>query len=266
VVTIAESNMGHAIHAMTVERGIDPRGFVLLAYGGGGGLFASATAEGLEIPTVVIPRAPSVFSAWGLLVSAHREDATRTRVRSLTPGTAVEILDDLEDLRRQVERSFEAFATTTELVTVDLHLDLRFEGQEHTVTIPMEEAWLTSAAGLVQGAGHAFVERHRRLYGHGDPHHAIEVVAARCRGTRPRDRPRWPVWPNDEPGAPRDVRPVRFAGSPLETAVFDRDTLAVDQRIPGPALVDEWSTTIVVGPGWEARVDRLGNLVLERSS
>ena len=81
MLTLAETNMGQAIHVLTVERGVDPRSFTLLAYGGGGGLFAAAIAHDLDVSRVVVPRAPANFSAWGILASDYREDASVTRVR-----------------------------------------------------------------------------------------------------------------------------------------------------------------------------------------
>ena len=265
VLTIAETNMGHAIHEMTVERGIDPRGFVLLAYGGGGGLFAAATAELLEIPTVVVPRAPALFSAWGLLASDYREDASRTRVRSFEPVGAPQILRDLETLRGEVAEDLVDYGFDPEDISIGFSLDMRFEGQEHTVAVPLPQAWPVSADALVTGASEKFVERHQRLYGHGDPAQRVEVVTARCRGTAQVERPQWPAWTKTARGAPRELRAVRFSGETRDTSVFDRDTLAVGQIVTGPALIEEWSTTIAVPPAWSASTDRLGNLVMGRA-
>ncbi len=92
---IAETNMTYAIRGITVERGLDPREFAMLSYGGGGGLFAAAVADELEIPTVVVPRAPANFSAWGILTSDYREDAALTRVLALDRGTAEELAGSL---------------------------------------------------------------------------------------------------------------------------------------------------------------------------
>jgi N-methylhydantoinase A len=111
-----------------------------------------------------------------------------------------------------------------------------------------------------------FTRMHRQLYGHGDPDGPVEAVNARCRGTAAVDRPRWPSWELEAPGAPRTSRPVHFRGhGPADTPVFDRDLLARGQRIDGPALVEEWTTTILVPPGWHAVVDGLGDLVMERA-
>ena len=107
---------------------------------------------------------------------------------------------------------------------------------------------------------------HRQLYGHGDPDGPVEVVTARCRGTAAVDRPRWPAWGVREHGRPRTTRPVHFRDlGAVDTPVLDRGSLAAGQAVSGPAIVEEWTTTIVVPPGWRAVVDDLANLVMERS-
>jgi N-methylhydantoinase A len=263
VLTILESNMSHAIHAMTVERGVDPRTFTLLAYGGAGGFFAAATAEELGIPRVVVPRAPAVFSAWGLLCSDVHEDSSLTRVRSLEEASADGLVRDLETLRDRIERELTSYGVVGTGLRMDHRVDLRFDGQEHTIGVPIEEAWLEEPVALAAGVRERFTRMHRQLYGHGDPDGPIEVVTARCRGTAPVDRPRWPAWELRDPAEPRTRREVRFTHTALDTPVYERDRLALDQPIPGPALIEEWTTTIVVPPGWQAVTDRLGDLVLE---
>ncbi|MGZ8579034.1 MAG: hydantoinase/oxoprolinase family protein [Actinomycetota bacterium] len=266
VLTIAETSMSHAIHTMTVERGIDPRGFVLLAYGGGGGLFATATAEELEIPTVVVPRAPALFSAWGLLASDYREDASLTRVRSLEPAAAAQIVRDLEALSGKVRMDLARYGFDRTEVSVGFSLEMRYGGQEHTVAVQVDEAWFDDAEELVRRVSGRFGDRHRRLYGHGAPDQPVEVVTARCRGSAAIERPRWPAWTRTGSGSPRTTRPVRYAGVVRDTPVFDRDVLAVGQAVAGPALIEEWSTTVAVPPGWAVSMDPLGNLVMGRTA
>ena len=266
VIRILESNMSHAIHSITVERGVDPRTFTLLPYGGAGGFFAAATAEELGIPRIVIPRAPAVFSAWGLLCSDVREDASLTRVRPLQEASADGLVRDLETLRGRVERELISYGFGGSGIRIDHRVELRFDGQEHTIGVPIEGSWLERPGALAAGVRERFTRMHRRLYGHGDPEGPIEVVTARCRATGAVERPRWPAWEVGGPAEPRTSREVRFVGSgPLDTPVYERERLALGQTIAGPALVEEWTTTIVVPPGWRASTDRLGDLVMERT-
>ena len=109
ILSIAETNMTYAIRAITVERGLDPREFALFSYGGGGGLFAAATAEELEIPTVVVPRAPANFSAWGILTSDYRDDAALTRVRAFDEGSIGGLVADLRMLAERATTELRAY-------------------------------------------------------------------------------------------------------------------------------------------------------------
>jgi N-methylhydantoinase A len=265
-VTIAEIAMGQAIHVMTVERGVDPRVFTMLAYGGGGGLFAASVADELAIPRVVVPRSPANFSAWGILMSDYREDASRTHVRPLRPDTAEAIVGDLEELRTQVTRELEAYGFTAQELRSAFTLDLRFDGQEHTIGVPLDPDWTADPGVLAERGIARFTAMHRQLFGHGDAAAPVEVVTARCRGTGVVERPAWPSWPSGEPGAATRVRPVTFGGGePVETPVFARDQLAAGQRVEGPAVVEEWTSTVLVPPGWTAATDAIGDLVLERA-
>jgi N-methylhydantoinase A len=153
---------------------------------------------------------------------------------------------------------------TSDRVGVERRADLRFEGQEHTVTVELDTGWGSGDAAALRAA---FVARHRRLYGHGDPEAVVELVTVRCRGVVPADEPRWPPWAVTSGAAPRAERPVFFreAGTAVATAIFDRDSLAVDQPVAGPAIVEEWTSTTLVPPGWTARTEPLGNLVLTRT-
>jgi N-methylhydantoinase A len=171
----------------------------------------------------------------------------------------------MESLRRHVVGGLAAYGVVEESVGVSHRLDLRFEGQEHSVTVPIDAVWLQDHPLFLAGARERFVTLHRQLYGHGDPDGPIEVVTVRCRCVEAVDRPRWPAWDVQGAAEPRAWRPVHFgdAGG-VETPVFDRDRLALGQMVVGPAIVEEWTTTIVVPPGWEATTDHMGNLVMER--
>ena len=145
--------MSHAIHSMTVERGVDPRAFTLLAYGGGGGLFAAATAEELEIPRIVVPRAPGDLLRLGdRSRSDYREDASLTRVRSLEERAPTARSSATSSRSRgRVERELTVLRVRPgRRPASSSALDLRFEGQEHTVGVPIDEAWLADDAAFAR--------------------------------------------------------------------------------------------------------------------
>jgi N-methylhydantoinase A len=260
ILTIAENAMASAIHVMTVERGSDPREFAMYTYGGGGGLFAASIANELSVSTVVVPRGAASFSAWGILAAEHREDASITQVRPLLEDEMSGLLDQAEALAVEVVTRLVAFGFHRDKVHVQRFAAVRFLGQEHTIAVPIRER--DSAAAI----GARFVERHRQLYGHGDDDAHKEVVTLRCRATVKTDEPRWPAWHVTEPGPARTERLVHFgdAGGWIPTRIYDRDALAVDQVVAGPAVIEEWSSTTVVPGAWSARTDAMGNLILHR--
>ena len=171
---------------------------------------------------------------------------------------------ELGSLGAEVVERLQRLGFARDRVVVERRADLRFEGQEHTVTVELDAGW---GSGDVAALRDAFVSRHRRLYGHGDPDAVVELVTVRCRGVVLADVPRWPRWAVTSDAAPRAERPVFFpeAGATVPTAIYDRDSLAVDQPVAGPAIVEEWTSTTLVPPGWTARTEPLGNLVLMRT-
>jgi N-methylhydantoinase A len=265
VLRIAETNMAHAIHSMTVERGVDPREFVLYSYGGGGGLFAAATANELGIPTVLVPRAPATFAAGGILASDYREDSSTTQVDLLTPDSMTLMWAELNRLQAEVVGRLAGYGFDPEAVEVLQRVDLRFKGQEHTVTVALDPVWAEDPDGAPALRGR-FVDLHRRLYGHGDPDASVEVVTLRCRAIAGVGRTTWPMWDRSVDATPRTERPV-FLHEALEfrtVPVFDREGLAAGQRVDGPAIVEESYSTVLVPPEWSVVVDELGNLVMGR--
>jgi N-methylhydantoinase A len=225
---------------------------------------AAATAAELDIETIVVPREPANFSAWGILASEHREDVSTTRVLRLDDEAMRSSVAEFGSLVADVVGRLEDLGFAPERVEVERRADLRFEGQEHTVTVELDPEWGADDAAALRAA---FVARHRRLYGHGDPEAVVELVTVRCRGVVPAEEPRWPRWAVSSDATPRSERPVFFreAGARVPTRIYDRDSLAVDQPVVGPAIVEEWTSTTLVPPGWTARTKPLGNLVLART-
>jgi N-methylhydantoinase A len=260
---IAETNMVFAIRAVTVERGLDPREFVVFSYGGGGGLFAAAVAEELEVPTVVVPRAPANFSAWGILTSDYREDVAATKVRPLDQASAAGAAELLRELAREAATDLQRYGFSEGDIDRLYRADIRYAGQDHTITVPLEDGWLDDHAALLAGARERFVAAHTQLYGHGTLDPPLELVTSRARAVGRVALPRLAEAPLPAGAEPIGRRSVFFRGhGRLDTPVHDRDAFAAAE---GPAIVEEWTTTIVVPPGWSARADRLGNLVLRRS-
>jgi N-methylhydantoinase A len=262
ILSIAETNMVFAIRAVTVERGLDPREFVLFSYGGGGGLFAAAVADELEVGTVVVPRAPANFSAWGILTSDYREDTALTRVQPLESASTDEMTSRLHTLADEASEQLRLYGFNDDEIDVLHRVDIRYAGQDHTLTVPVEQEWLDDDAALLAGVRERFVAAHTQLYGHGTLDPPLEMVTSRARAVGRVARPKLAAEATARKAEARSRRDVYFRGEGrLDTPVYDRQEV---DSITGPAIVEEWTTTIVVPPGWSARSDELGNLTLER--
>lgn len=263
---ITETNMTNVIRSITVERGLDPREYVLFSYGGGGGLFAASVSEELGANKVVVPRAPANFSAWGIVASDYREDNSHTLVRPFVAEgmdeihTAIDVMNG-ENVTRLVEHGFAA-----EDIRSNVQADVRFAGQEYTVAVPVEQEWLTDAEKFVDSVRSRFVELHRRLYGHGDIEAPLELVTLRLRSVGKVARPALSEWPEGPASEPDSWRNTYFpsVGEFTKIPVYKRDDLVRNQCVVGPAIVEEWTTTTVVPPGWDLVVDKIGNLILSK--
>lgn len=263
VAEIAENAMANALHAITVERGLDPREFVLYPYGGGGGLVAASIAQLLGMTKILIPRDPATFSAWGISTTARREDASTTRVRLLDHESLEAAVGELELLREDVVARLGVYGASAD-VRFDRQIEMRFEGQEHTIPVDLDDVPDGASREVLADR---FVDRHRQLFGHGDRTAAIELVTLRCRGTLPAEAPTWSRWQVSEPSPPRAERSVTFGpeGS-VPTSVYDWEGLALDHPVVGPAVIEEWTSTMLVPAGWSASVDRLGDIELTEST
>jgi N-methylhydantoinase A len=264
VVQLAEANMVYAIRQMTVERGHDPRSFALLAYGGGGGLFASALMENLEIPRAIVPSNSAVFSAWGLLFSDYREDAWLTRVMAITDETRDEFAELVASVGGEAREKLARHGVAQGADGVRVRADVRFVGQEHTLIVPIRAG--LDAAALTARLKEDFADRHRAQYGQADITRDLEVVTIRATATATLPHPR--LRPVEQDAAataePRSTREVWFtsSGGRVETAIWARQDLSSGITIEGPAVIEEWNATILVNPGQVAHIDGFGNIVI----
>lgn len=266
ILRIAETNMVNAIRGITVKRGVDPRDFVLLSYGGGGGYFATAVAEELGIRMVVSPNAAAAFSAWGIATSDYREDSTRMIVRRFDPAAAALMGACFAELAEENLRQLEEHGFGPADIAVSLRVDMRFVGQEYTITIPVDQEWIGDPALLFEALSQRFVATHLRLFGHGEQGAPLEVVVLRVRSVGKVSKPAFPCVEKGEAVEPIALRRTFFRarGDYVDTPVFERARLPAGQKIEGPAIIEEWSTTTLVPPGWTGSIDRSGNLLLAR--
>ncbi|UFP92669.1 hydantoinase/oxoprolinase family protein [Gloeobacter morelensis] len=243
---VANAHMIAALRVMSVERGIDPRSLVLLAFGGAGPMHGCDLAEALGIARVLVPEAGGVLSALGLAVSPVRQDFSRPVLR---------VLADLGDHWLHAFRALELLAPA-HLQERAYSADMRYRGQSFELSVPVDPAAEREAPA------EAFHAIHAQRYGWSDPAQAIEVVQARLVATEPL------ILPQLQAQAPAGHGPVAerlaWSGGRFRTVpVYDRTAMGVSSRLEGPALVEMPEATVVVPPGWRGQIDRCGTLILE---
>lgn len=262
-IKVAEADMGYALRLMTVERGYDPRHFAMLSYGGGGGLFAAALIRDLEIPRAIVPTAAAVFSAWGLLFADYREDASLTRVLRVRSGDEDAFVATVRQVLDEARSKLADHGIFGEQAICAARADVRFAGQEHTLTAPI--VLLDDPVETVQRLREAFAERHRAQYGQADLSRDIEVVTVRATATGRVKHPDIRAGANRQAGeASPGMRQVWFSSvdSFVEAEIWSRTELTTSTVVSGPAVIEEWNTTIPVGPGQQAAIDDFGNLII----
>jgi N-methylhydantoinase A len=263
---LVEANMAYAVRAITVEHGKDLREYVLLAYGGGGGLFAGALLRDLELLRVVCPPYAALFSAFGALFADFREDAVEI---ALLPASAAAI----EDVRAVLDRTRDQALTRlaghgldAAGAQVEAAVDVRFRGQEHTLTVAVGEC--DDAERWLAQLDRDFRALHQEEFGHVHDDRDLEIVAFRTRATTPASPPRIEATETRRRRpAPETVREVWFSDENAfrDAGIHQRDALEPGDELAGPVVVQEWNNTIVVEPGQAATVDEYGNLIIERA-
>ena len=258
VLRSAVAQMSHALRLVTLRRGHDPRDFTFVAFGGAGPLHAALLARDLDVARTVIPPAPGHFSALGMLMGDLRADAVRTHVGPLERDTIGPLFQELEtEAASELER--EAGTRRTERFA-----RLRYVGQEHTLEVPLADGPID--ARLLARLRERFDTASEETYAFrlSTP---VEIVEARVSVAAARDEPvEWSaeVAPALELRA-RDVDLDQHGGVRRAT-VIERRSLRAGDRIPGPCIVEEPATTVLVLPGQSVAVDELANLVIREAS
>ena len=268
VITIVNANMANAIRSRTVQKGIDPRDYALVAFGGAGPLHGAEVAAMLDIPEVIVPAYPGITSAVGLLTTDLRYDVIKTEFQVSTDVDRERLNADFEAMESELRRQFEADGIEVAQATFERFGDLRYVGQGYELRILVPDGALDEAA--IELVFERFHERHRVEYGHFFADSPIEIVNARLTGVGPTPKinePEAPVGGSlDEAGVKtaNSVFRVKDGLREFETAIYRRDRLPADQPFEGPAVILQTDSTTVVPPGWSAAVDSRGNLLLTR--
>ena len=262
VLAVANANMERAIRVISVERGFDPREFTLFSFGGAGGLHAAYLARQLNMPRVLIPMNPGILSAVGMVMADVIKDYSQTVMRETEgasrEGLATELLELFAPLElRAVEEMAEEGIADGD-VRLERFLDMRYHGQSFEIITPFDEQ---------SDPVESFHGLHEKAYGYRNQARPAEIVTLRLRARGVPEKPVFAPIPRGRAKPPAeallDTRPVIFDGKPIQTSIWRRDALLAGNAVPGPAVIVEYTSTLLVPPFAVARVDNFGALVLE---
>ena len=263
VYRIAAANMARAARAVSLERGRDPREFVLCAFGGNGPLHATELAESLGMKRILIPPSPGLFSAFGLLYADIAYHLVQTYKRLLTELDAGEFKATLQQLEASAREGLMAEGENAAQIVMQRAVDLRYAGQSSELTLPIVNADIGQSQ-FFDTLGERFAADHERTYGHRAPDDPIEVVNLRLTAIIPTAKPQFS---HIEPPSSRPLISNRRCYFGAETGWLDvpvlfRDGLGSESQ-SGPLIIEEYDTTILVPPRCVVRRDEWGNIVIE---
>ncbi|MBU7026640.1 MAG: hydantoinase/oxoprolinase family protein, partial [Theionarchaea archaeon] len=247
IIKVANANMCQGIRVVSVERGHDPRDFVLLAFGGAGPLHACELAKELSIPKVLIPVYPGVFSALGMVVADIKHEFVLTKKMRPEEDTH----NVFEELEKKAVAVLRKEGVSEDDMVLQQFIDTRYTGQSYELRIPAENA--------VQ----KFHDAHQKMYGYADSSSPVEFVNFRVVGIGKQEKIQLKLIEktNGELKA-KETRDVFFDDF-VKTSVYRREILKYKDTIKGPAIIEEMESTVLVPPGWRLTVDSYGNLLLE---
>jgi N-methylhydantoinase A len=245
IVEVANVEMVRALRVISVERGLDPRDFALVAFGGAGPMHACALAEELGIDTVLVPKASGVLSALGLAISDVRRDYSRPWLGALDEADAAELDSSFAEMEERAAHALDG-------PRFERRVDLRYRGQSFELTVDADE---------LEGLAARWHESHELRYGYRMEEEPVEIVNLRLIATVPGRKPTLEE-------AARDAEPIagkrraRFDGRWVEVDVLDRTRMGATAKVDGPVIVEFPEATCVVRPGWSGGIDGSGTLVL----
>ncbi len=255
IVAIATTHMASAIRLSLFEKGLDPKDFTLISFGGAGGLHACDTAAEIGATRVVFPRDPGTLSAWGMLFSDVVHDLARSHLMPADAAASAEVERLVASLRDDGEALLARDGIAPTDRSYPVVLDLRYPGQAYEIGVSYD--------GDLSAAVARFHDAHDRQYAHAERHVMPEIVTVRMaatgRLTKPVDRP-FKAQDTDPAPAARDVH---LAGAALETGIVHRDTLPAGTSRDGPLIVEEAHSTLLIPPGWRLTVHPSGALIAE---
>ena len=257
IMEISQSNMAMLARKMTIERGYDPRDFVLVAYGGAGPMVANKVADEINVGTVIVPPNPGVFSAFGCMSADARHDSARSYLSLLSEVDPDALAEEYKELTQTSVSELGVEDEST--VEVTYKMDLRYDGEAYEITTPLSETDVSRS--ILDDATERFHDLHEERYAYKRPDDPVELVSLRTTVTRDVSTPEYAATLDDT--VTRTERECYFDETGFTTTpVYNRKAVAESGPTTGPLVVEEPTSTTVVFPGQTARVDDRANLVI----
>ncbi len=260
VLRVAVVAMAAAIRLSLFEKGLDPKDFALISFGGAGGLHACDTAAEIGAERVVFPRDPGTLSAWGMLSSDIVHDLARSRLMAADATAVPELAEIVSALIADGNAMLARDGVVEEDRRFPLSLDLRYRGQAYEIRAPL------TSADRMSDAIAAFHDLHMAQYAHAEPEAIPEIVTTRLAATGVSTRPKPRPFDGSKTAKPKGERSVFADGQRLAAAVYDREMIGLEDSIAGPAILEEAHSTLFVPTGWTVAAAKTGDLIATRVS
>lgn len=266
-IRIANMEMARAARIVTVERGYDPRDFTLIAYGGAGPMHAAELAEELGVKRIVVPIAPGLFSALGLLLADYRYEYKKSLMKRLDEVTPHELEEVYNTIEETALKHLKSKGLGHERILILRYADVRYHSQSYELTIEVPKPILSQT---IDDLAHRFIEKHRSVYGYDAGREDIVIVNVRVAAIGLVEKPKIAIAKtyNErkiKANQAHSMRKVYFEETEwITTPVYLRDKLKPGSIVEGPCIVEEYDSTIVVPPKWVLKVNIYDMIELEK--
>jgi len=254
IIRLADEHMAQALRVISIQRGVDPKRFTLMPFGGAGGLHVCALADLLGMDQALIPIQGGVLSAFGMLVARHSRELSQTIAHPLEEIDVETLEQQFRQLEKKALAALADEGVEADHVTLTRSLDLRYQGQAYSLNVPWRNVITSSEQ---------FRQLHEQRYGH-QLKQAVELVNLRLKAQGPAPEINIPQLATQ--AATTTPREVTLYGIDEAVKIVNREELRPGQQLRGPALITETVATSFIDSGWQVEVDDYGNLLLTRAS
>jgi N-methylhydantoinase A/oxoprolinase/acetone carboxylase beta subunit len=265
MLVVTNASLGAAVRLSLFEKGLDPRDFSLLSFGGAGGLHATDVATEMGINEVIFPREPGTLSAYGILHADLVQDIARSRLLRAVPASLPAIATLVAELRAEADGKLARDGVAPAARLLELAADMRYHGQAFELLIPWGDIAQPDEAAMAALLAR-FHAMHQQRFSYSDPAEAVEIVTLRVTATGLLPKPEAAVPAPAGRPALKGSRRVHEDGAWRDIPVWDREALPPEDRIIGPAILEEPFATHWIGRGWTATLGAAGAVIARRDA